>query len=563
MRIDSQLPEELWPYSMGTAAYVINRLIPKGQSVAPITLWRKELNLPNPYPSLAHLQPFGSLMYVHIHPEDRAKANKTAPRAIQVRLLGYEGDNGHIFLGWLENTKKVIKSRDVTFPRTDNNKPPTPISAPTPLPSPQDDGGMGTGINISIPRQHTIQQPQPLPQPEEYTTGRAQTLSPVQDFNQQLDRHCNTQQNNSQQHQLSEIPVEPVITNSRPTERLIQQPAQQTTYQPIQQSEVHYQSIQQQNELQRQIRHIEEERNKLRDQLQRATITANQDKHMPGAFPGNSTPTAPTEQTTSLPAASSQATREPTTPPQQLLNEPPLPETPKTAVRSRDISPHRFPSRDPSLTSLNSTNPRVSHRSTKGIPPHWLGQEQTERDKKRKHQETKELSAMSFSTFPQGLKAYQVKVPSTYKEAINSPERDLWIQAMKTQFLKLQSHNTWDLTTYPTHGNILPGKWVYDLKLDADNNIQAFRARWVICGNRQCPGEDFENTYAPVVAEYMVKLTLIKIAIDDLECEQVDIVTAYLNAHLRKHNIYMIQPTGFEQPGKPQVCHLKRALYGL
>jgi hypothetical protein len=48
------------------------------------------------------------------------------------------------------------------------------------------------------------------------------------------------------------------------------------------------------------------------------------------------------------------------------------------------------------------------------------------------------------------------------------------------------------LVPYPPKGtSILLGKWVYDLKSDSDGYVLEFRARWVVCGNRQALGIDF------------------------------------------------------------------------
>ena len=53
------------------------------------------------------------------------------------------------------------------------------------------------------------------------------------------------------------------------------------------------------------------------------------------------------------------------------------------------------------------------------------------------------------------------------------------------------------------------------------------------------------------------------VARKDYNWSQFDIVIAYLNALLDNHKIYMVQPTGFHEGEKSQVCQLLRALYGL
>jgi hypothetical protein len=52
----------------------------------------------------------------------------------------------------------------------------------------------------------------------------------------------------------------------------------------------------------------------------------------------------------------------------------------------------------------------------------------------------------------------------------------------------------------------------------------------------------------------------------NLECKQFDLVTAFLNALIKKFKIYVEMPHGFEdyaEDGTQLVCFLLRALYGL
>lgn len=69
-----------------------------------------------------------------------------------------------------------------------------------------------------------------------------------------------------------------------------------------------------------------------------------------------------------------------------------------------------------------------------------------------------------------------------------------------------------------------------------------------------------ETVKAPVATDQAIKLFLCLVALKGLVTRQLNVVTAYLNAKLQDHQVYMRQPTGFAVPGK--VCLLKQALYG-
>ncbi|KAI9034713.1 uncharacterized protein KD926_007169, partial [Aspergillus affinis] len=129
---------------------------------------------------------------------------------------------------------------------------------------------------------------------------------------------------------------------------------------------------------------------------------------------------------------------------------------------------------------------------------------------------------------------------------MKSPQRDLWQAAMESQISKLEAIPAWETVDPPTpKSRILPGKWVYDLKNDSENNVEQFRARWVICGNYQRYGVDFDECSSPVIVDLLVKLFMTFVATRGLKWRQFDMVTAYLNAELKSRTIYMMQPTGF------------------
>lgn len=56
------------------------------------------------------------------------------------------------------------------------------------------------------------------------------------------------------------------------------------------------------------------------------------------------------------------------------------------------------------------------------------------------------------------------------------------------------------------------------------------------------------------------KILFVIMAYYDLNCEQMNVITAFLNIHL-KEKVYVEQLTGYEQGN--MICLLRRALYGL
>ena len=80
--------------------------------------------------------------------------------------------------------------------------------------------------------------------------------------------------------------------------------------------------------------------------------------------------------------------------------------------------------------------------------------------------------------------------------------------------------------------HVLPSKYVFRVK-NGDP-----KCRVVALGCLQLHGVDYFETFAPVVKLATIGMIIALVAILDLECEQMDVVTAFLNGDLNV-DIYM------------------------
>jgi hypothetical protein len=97
--------------------------------------------------------------------------------------------------------------------------------------------------------------------------------------------------------------------------------------------------------------------------------------------------------------------------------------------------------------------------------------------------------------------------------------------------------------------------------LNSDGSIERYKARLVLCGNRQQLGQDYTEVFSPVARRSSIRLFFAIVASLDLECHQLDISNAFVQGDLVE-DVYMRQPPGFED-GNSAVCHLNKSLYGL
>lgn len=162
-------------------------------------------------------------------------------------------------------------------------------------------------------------------------------------------------------------------------------------------------------------------------------------------------------------------------------------------------------------------------------------------------------------------KGTQLMEPTKYREAIQSPQAVEWDNAMKKEVNSLKDRMVFMLiprSTATRDGKkILKGGWVYKIKLDENNEVSKYKARFVAKGYLQEYGRDFFDTHSPVARMKSIRLLLSIAAALNLEIHQIDFETAFLNAPVEE-DIYMEQPDGFNQDPS-MVWKLNKSLYGL
>lgn len=146
--------------------------------------------------------------------------------------------------------------------------------------------------------------------------------------------------------------------------------------------------------------------------------------------------------------------------------------------------------------------------------------------------------------------------PTSHKQALHHLYAKGWLAAEAEEYSSHDENGTWLTTaTYPAGEFPLPTKWVYKYKLD-NGKLARLKVRLVVCGNRQ-QADFWRETYAAVARSTTLKVLLALVAALDLECDQLDVVTAFLNGTLdADEEVYVRLPDG-------RIAKLRKALYGL
>jgi hypothetical protein len=99
------------------------------------------------------------------------------------------------------------------------------------------------------------------------------------------------------------------------------------------------------------------------------------------------------------------------------------------------------------------------------------------------------------------------------------------------------------------------------VKTDETGKIVRYKVRIVARGDTQKEGIDYKEVFAPTANLESVRIICALAAKYNLELDQMDVSTAYLNGELEEE-IYMTPPNCVEIP-EGHCWRLKRSLYGL
>ena len=147
--------------------------------------------------------------------------------------------------------------------------------------------------------------------------------------------------------------------------------------------------------------------------------------------------------------------------------------------------------------------------------------------------------------------------PASMKEAIESPDKEKWTDAIQKEMDSLYENEVWDLVKLPKDRNAVGSKWVFKQKVGSNGQVERYKACLVAQGFSQKYGLDYDETFSPVVRFEFLR-TIIALAVNNgMKLHQMDVTTAFLNGELEEE-VYMKQPEGFIVKSKEDfVCKLK------
>ncbi|WKA03455.1 hypothetical protein VitviT2T_021562 [Vitis vinifera] len=115
---------------------------------------------------------------------------------------------------------------------------------------------------------------------------------------------------------------------------------------------------------------------------------------------------------------------------------------------------------------------------------------------------------------------------------------------MKDEMSSMRCNDVWDLVELLNGAKAIGCKWFFKTKKDSLDNIERYKARLVAKGFTQKEGIDYTETFSPVSKKDSLHIIMALVAHFDLELQQMDVKTAFLNGELEEE-VYMKQLEGF------------------
>ena len=110
-------------------------------------------------------------------------------------------------------------------------------------------------------------------------------------------------------------------------------------------------------------------------------------------------------------------------------------------------------------------------------------------------------------------------------------------RAMRDEVKAHQDNENWNLVRPPRDRDVIPGKWVYKVKLGPSGQVDKYKVRYV-------EGRDYFETFGPICKPETFRILLQLSAKQGHVMHQFDVKTAFLHSPIEEE-VYLEQPQEF------------------
>jgi hypothetical protein len=159
----------------------------------------------------------------------------------------------------------------------------------------------------------------------------------------------------------------------------------------------------------------------------------------------------------------------------------------------------------------------------------------------------------------------------TYLQMLREEDHKQFFEAMEVELAAHEERNHWTLIErkdMPIGTKTIMALWSFKRRRFPDGTLTKHKARLCVHGRQQTWGQDYWDTYAPIVTWASVCLLLIVAKFHGLQSKSIDFVLAFPQADLDVP-VYMELPVGVnpidvsDENRRCYVLKLNKSLYGL
>jgi len=152
-----------------------------------------------------------------------------------------------------------------------------------------------------------------------------------------------------------------------------------------------------------------------------------------------------------------------------------------------------------------------------------------------------------------------VEGPKSYRQARVSPQWSDWKRAMDEELKSLKENDVWDVIPKPVETKIVASRWVYEVKQNAQGEVERYKAQLVANRFSHIHGQDYYEIVTPLVRYDSRRLLLPLSAYKGWWARQLNIKTTFLYWIL-KEEVYLDLPAGSRL--NRILAKFKRCIYG-
>lgn len=129
-------------------------------------------------------------------------------------------------------------------------------------------------------------------------------------------------------------------------------------------------------------------------------------------------------------------------------------------------------------------------------------------------------------------------IPGSIEKVLSSPDSLKWEAAIKKELQSLRSKGTWRVEDLPDGTKALDSKIIFDLKLNANGNVDKYKAGLVV---KLYQERTVSDSYAPVIGFSATRLSLACLQ-KRAFVHHSDVKTAYLNGKFDDNEVVFMNP---------------------